>query len=295
MKPGLTSRPKSRLSVPEPRRRQSVLSRQRVSRRRSPSEGGRYAHLFGRVSGIMCRSLLILALLGAVSVLLISGYDYLLAAPCLRLEEVVLEGAEGELREEILHAAGVDYRASLLAVNLRQVESRIKAHPWVKTARAERQFPHRLTVQVEVQQPYALVLSGDLYYMNPAGDLFAVVSEGDDTGFPLITGLAEEAARQEAQRQEAVALLETLEGREGLWSTAELSEIHFGNGFEVSFYFCGLAAEIKLAGGDLEGQLEGLTRVVAYLDRTAQRNQVSRIYLNEMNEAVLTFRKGMTG
>lgn len=295
MKPGLTSRLKSRLSGADPKDRRSVLSRQRVSRRRSPPEGGRYAHLLGRVSLVMCRSLLILALLGAISVLLISGYDYLLNASCLRLEEVILEGADGELREEILRAAGVDYTASLLAVNLREVERRIRSHPWVKTARVERQFPHRLTVQVEVQQPCALVLVTDLYYMNPAGEIFAVVSEGDDTGFPLITGLAEQPERQAAQGQEAIAILETLEGREGLWAATELSEIHFGNGFEVSLYFCWLRAEIKLAGGDLEGQLEGLTRVVAYLDRTAQRHQVSRIYLNEMNEAVVTFRKGMAG
>ena len=94
----------------------------------------------------------------AIPVVVALGYRYLTNTPSLSIREVQVEGNQRVTPPEILEAAGVAHGPNLLALDLDDVETGLIAHPWVRTAKAERALPDRLHIKLSERTP-ALLLS----------------------------------------------------------------------------------------------------------------------------------------
>jgi cell division protein FtsQ len=70
---------------------------------------------------------------------------------------------------------------NLLAMNLRQMASQIKAHPRVKTVQIHRKFPNTLKVKVITHEPVAVLHLDQPYLMNKFGIPFARVHSKKET------------------------------------------------------------------------------------------------------------------
>jgi cell division septal protein FtsQ len=187
---------------------------------------------------------------------------------------------------------GLNSDLSLLDLNLNELKQKMEKHPWVRSVKLERRFPHTLTVQAEKEAPSALVLMDRFYYMNRYGEVFKEVSELEDMDFPVVTGVSKQGTGASRQLDRAVRIMRILESEAGLWSVNELSEIHVKKDGGASLYFNHLAAEIKLICDDLTVKMAGLRKVAEHLTRTGRIHQVTAIDLSHVDGALVSFKEG---
>lgn len=272
-------------------KKKSVLHSQSVKRQRKrdflPS-----LRLFSSVGSGLLRLLVLLAVAGVISLCFLSLYHYLLTSPYIRLEQVDVKGVDGGVKDEIVQLCGLDSDLSLMFLNLDELKQKMEKHPWVRSVKLERRFPHTLIVEAEKETPLALVLLDKIYYMNRWGKAFKEVCQSDKMDLPVITGLLKQGSDLQGKLDMAACFVRALEAEEGPWSLDELSEIHVQQDGGISFYFDHLAAEIKLMCEDLGSKMDGLRKVTQHLSRTGRIHQVNRIDLNYVDGAVVSFRKG---
>jgi cell division protein FtsQ len=168
----------------------------------------------------------------------------------------------------------------------------MEEHPWVRSVKLERRFPHSLVILAEKQIPSALVVTDKIHYMNRHGEIFKEVKDSEEIDLPIITGASLDILEDSEQLHRAARVIKILEAEKGLWSLSELSEIHLKRNRGMSIYFSHLAAEIKVTVEDLADKMDGLNKVAEHLSRTGRIHQVDRIDLSHVDGAVVSFRKG---
>ncbi|RLC28179.1 MAG: hypothetical protein DRH56_00570 [Deltaproteobacteria bacterium] len=272
-------------------KRRSVLKKQSVRRKRR-RDWTAFLRVFPRIgSGLVKAVFAVLVVIG-ISLCFVSLYHYLLASPCMKLRQVDVEGVGREIREELIHACGLNSDLSLLELNLDRLKETMERHPWVRSVRLIRRFPHTLVVQVEKQVPAAVVVMDRLYYMNRQGEIFKEVAREDETDFPVVTGIARDRPESGAELRRAARILRTIATERGVWSVGGLSEIHAGPDGGISLYFEGIPARIAFRVCDLASKMEGLKKVVEHLRRTGRIRRVTRIDLDQVDGALVAFRQG---
>ena len=147
-------------------------------------------------------------------------------------------------------------------------------------------------VEAEKQAPAALAQIDGFYYVNRWGEIFMKVAESDDMDFPVITGLSTDNAQVQNELRQAVHVVRVLETQEGPWSASQLSEIHLGKNGDMSLYFNHVKAEITLVWNELGEKMNVLKRVAEHLNQSGNIARVTRINLNCMDGAVVSFKNG---
>jgi cell division protein FtsQ len=273
-------------------KRQSVLNKQSVKKQKK-----RDFLAFFRVIPIVGSGLLkVLFLVTGIAVISLSFvflYYYLLSSPYMKLKQVDMEGVDRKIRQELIETCNLNSDLSLLELNLNELRDKMEAHPWIRSAKLIRRFPHTLIVQAEKESPSALVLLEKLSYMNRWGEIFTQVKELEDMDFPIITGVSEKDPKALKEKLEMASLiLKALEPEKGLWSSNRLSEIHVNRDGRLSLYFDHMNAEIKLMPCDLQSKIDGLKKVEEHLRSTGRIHQVTSINLNHVDGALVSFKKG---
>ncbi len=227
-----------------------------------------------------------------ISLSFISIYHYLLTSPYMKLRQVKVTGVDGEIRHDLIRIGGLNSELSLVSLNLKKLKQKMEEHPWVRSVKLERRFPHSLIILAEKQIPSALVVTDKIHYMNRQGEIFKEVDDSEEIDLPIITGASRDILENHEQLHRAARVIRTLESERGLWSLGELSEIHLNRNRGMSIYFSHFAAEIKVTVEDLVDKMDGLNKVAEHLTRTGRIHQVDRIDLDYVDGAVVSFRKG---
>jgi cell division protein FtsQ len=270
-------------------RKKPALNRQAVKRkkRNKPSRLWKLIVLLGAST---LKLSFLLTGLTVLSLLFLCVYQYLLTSPYIRLEQVVIEGVENELKYELREMSQLTTDTSLLAIRLNDVKKKLEKHPWIQTIHVERRFPHTLIIQAKKEKPRAMVVTDGLYYMNRFGKIFEKVDPTGDVDFPLITGISTTGEGIEKQVQLAAHILRELEGEKDAWSLEELSEIHLEKEGHASLYFRSVPAAILLDGTQMHKKMDDLKRLVRHLEKTGQIQMVKRINLDYTDGGVVSLK-----
>ena len=232
-----------------------------------------------------------LSVLSIISLAFVMLYNYLLTSPYMKLEHVDICGVDDTTKNELIQMCGLNLERGLLSLKLESLKNRMEKHPWVRTAIVERRFPHTLIVEVEKQEPVAMILLNQLFYMNRWGRLFKPVSPEEEMNFPIVTGLSETDPNQSEKLNQIVHVLKVLEVEEGHWSPENLSEIHLNKNGEISLYFKHIRASISISWKTLGRNMEGLKQVTKHLSQSGKIDLVTQIDLNHEDGAVVSFKK----
>ncbi len=272
-------------------KRRSVLNKQ-STKKKIKRDFFAFFNVMYRVGSGFLKMFFFLIIVAIVSFSFVFVYHYLLRSPYIKLEEVEIQGVEEGIKKELIRLSDLNSGLSLLALNLNELKQKMEKHPWVRSVKLERRFPHTLAVQVEKEVPSALLMMDKACYVNRWGEVFKEVSEGEDTDFPVITGISGGGTELLNQLNRSANIIRALEQEKGLWSLAELSEIHLKKDGSISLYFNHLEAEIKVMDGDLAKKMSGLKKVAKHLRGIGRIHQVTGIDLSHMDGAVVSFRKG---
>ncbi len=217
--------------------------------------GKRLGKAIQRASFLVFVSCMFFTASGAMSLLFVALYQYLLVSPYFRLTEIVFEGADPELRKELVQMAGLDVDVSLLALDLPDIKQRMEIHPWVKCVELKRRFPSRLQVAVERRIPLALIGGASVYYVDHRGEIFKELEPGEDTSYPVITGLSEDRDARLRQISSALGLLRVL--NQASLGGQKVAEINMRAGGQVSIFLEEIKVEIRSSIGGLSAKLKG--------------------------------------
>ena len=255
-----------------------------------------FPRLWGRICLIVSVFFKFSFLVGSIvgiSMVFLSIHQYLITSPHIRLEHIIVSGIEDEdLKQELIDMGQLGSDTCLLTINLRKMKVKMEKHPWVRSIKAEKQYPHTLVIQAVKEEPRALVVSDRLFYMNRFGDLFKEVGTSDDMDYPVVTTASQNGSSRQEQIKLAAHAMDLLEAETGLLSHDQLSEIHVDNDGCISLYSLNMPTVIRVNGDEFDDKKKELKKIMAHLERTGRIYSVKTIDLNYDDRAVVSFKNG---
>jgi cell division protein FtsQ len=133
---------------------------------------------------------LAVAVIPALSLLCIFGYDFLTQCDYFRAKTIEVEGNRILSEEEIIKEAGINPGDNILSVNISMVRKKIMANPWVAEAEVGRKIPSGIAIKIEEHKCIAVLDLGKEFLLNENGEIFKEKAAADPGGVPVIQGLA---------------------------------------------------------------------------------------------------------
>jgi cell division protein FtsQ len=226
-----------------------------------------------------------------ISLLFISGYEFLQQSPYVKLQNIVVSGINPELKSQLLEAANLNAETSLLAVNLDQVQRTLEANPWIRNVELEKRYPHTLLIRAEEQKVRAVVFQERFQYVNQYGEIFKAVGPNESLDYPVITGSILKTQNGPVVFTKALNVLEALAAEKSPWSLNDLAELHFEEEGNVVLYFSSTPVEIEVRENELAAKLDDLKKVVTHLKNSGQWTLVRKIDLNYIEGIVVSYKK----
>jgi len=233
----------------------------------------------GQLGFGLIKVFLFLVVLGGVSLVFISGYQYLSSSRYFRITDIVTTGIDESLRNELIKISGIKENETLLSIDLAVAKRNMERHPWIKSVSLRKKYPHSLCIDGEKNKVMAIVALGEMRYMNKNGDIFKNVEKNDCNDFPVITGLSSEDMNERENLKRAVSLIQTFSSDDSLLSKEELSEVHIEENGGLSIYFSKFPFKIFFGRDDFAGKFRALKEIVKYLKGAQQLHQAQSINL----------------
>ena len=241
----------------------------------------------GGLAGIFSRvtPYLLVALLAAVlPMLVIHGYSFVMRSPNFNVKHVRVEGQKRLTVNEVMEVAGVSRGPNVLSLKTDEVAKQLVMHPWIASARVERELPDRLVLSIVERQAVAQLALGALYLVDRRGELFKRVESGENFDWPVFTGLVREDLEDDTPSDRAGTVKRLIRGGISLldsWQRIDrgtmmpLGEVHLDPLFGYSVVIAGNAAQgagavVHLGLGDLAPKMDKLSVVFADADRRGQ-------------------------
>ncbi len=136
------------------------------------------------------KTALAVAIIPALSLLYIFGYDFLTQCDYFRAKTIEVEGNRVLSGEEIIKEAGINQGDNILSVNISMVRKKIMANPWVAEAEVGRKIPSGIIIKITEHKCIAVLDLGKEFLLNESGEIFKEKVAADPGGVPVIQGLA---------------------------------------------------------------------------------------------------------
>ncbi|HJV34770.1 cell division protein FtsQ/DivIB [Geomonas sp.] len=209
-------------------------------------------------------------------------YHVISRTTLMRLETIEVSPLKKLTRNEVIALAGVKPGDSMLGLKLKTVVDQVAKNPWVEQVQVHRYFPHTLSISLSERTPKAVANVGCLYYLDPKGQLFKALVEGDRLDYPLITGVTEDdLAKDPVGSREAfknaLALVDTLRAGK-VFGLEDVSEIHYDKGYGFTLFTMVGGVPVKLGNGGFQDKLTRFAGI--YVDLKPQMQMHALDYID---------------
>jgi cell division protein FtsQ len=250
--------------------------------------------------GWSCLTLCSASVLAGFSLLLVTGYQYLLTVPYFRLkspDSIKIEGQVLSSPAAVLQEMHIQPGASLLSIQPLKVEKALLQQPWIEQAELTRIWPDQVSIKIREHQPLALVkLDNKLYLMDAKGVLFKVMEPHDPHDFPVITGLqVEHFQRVEGIMTPLLAkvfdFLELLQEKNNYLNLATISEINVDPERGITIYPSELNLGVSIGFQGHSQKLANLQKVLPHLKQHGDLANIEKIDLNYPQRVLVSKKK----
>jgi cell division septal protein FtsQ len=200
-----------------------------------------------------------------------------------RVRSIRVIGTQQLSADEIIELSAISEGTPLFRVNLKSAGERIRAHPWVRTATVLRRLPDTIELQIQEEEPVALINAQTIWMVTTDGVLLPPWNSPRVCDLPLLRVPRMSASCKPGDRlrdSSACALLaQSAAARKyapGVWS--DLSELFWRNG-EMQAVFQRGNIEIRLGDGTEEIGWKSLDRLLAHLQMQGRLTDVESVDL----------------
>ena len=269
-------------------KRSSVLDKQSVRRhkRKGSLSPKRF---FGQLGFGLIKIFLFFLGLGALSLALITGYQFLSSSSYFRLNNIVLAGVSDDFREELIKISGIKEKENLLSIESSTIRKNIERHPWIKSVYLKKEFPHTLHITAESEEAVAMVILETMSFMDKEGIIFKDVESNDCIDFPVVTGLSQGDEKNGAKLKRVASLINAIHLCASPLLIKNLSEIHVKEDGAFIVYFKKLPFKVLFGRDDFERKVGSLIDIISHLRTTYGLDQARSIDLNYIDRAVVAF------
>jgi len=263
--------------------------------RRSRKHRSLWLSAFARRVG---KRLLSLATIASLVLLGYWVYQYSQRVPLLNVGEIRILGCFNATESELLSLAKIDFKDSLMNLNLEDLSRRLGQHPWVEQARVQRDWSRKaLIIEVQERTPRALILFDELYLVDQHGEVFKKAEARERMDAPVLTGLNhKDVTKKDPQSTKlilkALDLLGQLSERR-LFNLKQVSEIHLGKQHGLTVFTVDGAIPIRLGTESFSEKLDRLEKILPNLMPKAQ--SIEYVDLNYPTKAIVKMRVEESG
>ncbi len=263
-----------------------IREKQKIHRNKKNRRGG----WLGRWASRLGRGILGTATLGSLVLLGYMIYQYAQRMPVLNVGEIRIMGCLNATQSELLSLAKIDFKDSLVHLNLQELCTRLAQHPWVENARVQRDWSRKaLIIEVKERVPQALILFEDLYLVDQHGEVFKKADPKERMDFPILTGLSRKEVTQKDPQAvrlilQSLGLLEHLQQRK-VFNAKRVSEIHLSKQNGITLFTIDGAMPIRLGTAEFPEKLNRLEKILP--DLTPKCREIEYVDLNYPTKAVV--------
>jgi cell division septal protein FtsQ len=207
----------------------------------------------------------VLAVLLLASGTLYGGFRAVKSVTLFSLKTIEVSHVKHLTQQEILELAGVEPGEDLLRMNLKRMTEHLLQNPWVETVRINRYFPDAVSIAITEREPVAIINMGFIYYLDKKGNVFKVLTQGDELNYPVITGFSEEELNSDPkgtkEALEATCDLLRILQEKGAFILADVSEIHYDKGYGFTMFTASGALPVKVGSGDFSAKIARFARI----------------------------------
>jgi len=129
-------------------------------------------------------------LLGAWTALQCYGTAAPVVAGWFEIRDVRVTGLRTVTREDVLDRLQLDVRATLLSISPNQLEARVSAHRWIKSASVNRLPLHVLSVEITERRPAAVLKTPSAaFLLDDEGTVLTALVEHEHEDLPVVVGV----------------------------------------------------------------------------------------------------------
>ncbi|MCK9522301.1 MAG: FtsQ-type POTRA domain-containing protein [Proteobacteria bacterium] len=231
------------------------------------------------------RTLLFALLVGAIVIGGYYGWYRMTRSSYFSVQHIEILGLQQMRNDEAIAAAGLQTGTNIFAIDLEQIEERLRLEPWVLSVRTGQKLPDTIRIEISERRAAAMVVFEVPYLVDDEGNIFKRWVVGDPQPSVIINGIDKEELQSDPEGvslalREAMSLAQDY-AQAGLSARAPLWEVfrEVDGGFSLTvgkdpFY-------VRLGRGPYR---EKLSRLRWLLDRVkADKSQPAIIYADNPN------------
>jgi cell division septal protein FtsQ len=209
------------------------------------------------------------------------------------VRRVVVQGNRISHEAQIRTLAAVQHGDQLFSVIPKDVEGRVRQHPWIGKVQVERVWPETVTIRVYEHRPLAMINFEEgqqgLYYFGYDETVFAPVEPLQDIDYPVITGvpLADEKGefsdldlRNDEITKDARAFLRVAAKGHPILPLQSISEVHVDNEKGIIVYLVEHPFPIYIGYGNVEKRYYQLVKLFERLYRKKKIEGIKEIRMD---------------
>ncbi|WP_248308030.1 cell division protein FtsQ/DivIB [Bosea sp. AS-1] len=150
------------------------------------------------------------------------------------IDRVTISGLSGLSEQEVLVAAGIDAKTSLVFFDADEARKQLEANPLIREAQVRKLYPGEISISLTEREPYALwQVKGELFVIAADGTVIDKMDDGRFAYLPLVVGknANNRASEYLALRKEAGPLAQHI--RAGMLVSDRRWDIKLDNGMDV--------------------------------------------------------------
>ena len=213
------------------------------------------------------KAVLLVAVIFTITAGMIHAYQYAVTSPYFHIRETIVRGCKELTEKDILTLAAIKPTQSLLTINSDALTGRIASNSWVKEVHIGRELPDRLVIEIRERTAVALVKQDSGFFLlDPEGNLFKKLQNGDETDLPVLSGCYSEGKADTRLLSKSLDLLKFISNLKDFPVINRVSEIHGHEVLGLSLYTdSGLC--LQLGFDNYESKLNRLSPVMTDLER----------------------------
>lgn len=206
-----------------------------------------------------------------VALLAVSSY-LTLRTGMFTVEEVRIKGNRRIVGREIVKRSGLREGQSSIFFFEKEVEDEILKNPWIKKVSVQKDFPKKVTINVEEEEVYCIVLSdgGKPLYMSRSGRILGTGNFDLGLDFPVLIG---DGIGDPKLLEEALEILE-LSKNSAVLKWDDISEVQLNSIYGITV-FTNDSSRIEFDRDNIVEKWDKAERIMRYSRSSALRNPTS--------------------